>query len=919
MSNVKCQMNVFAFGRLLFKIIIPSFVIFNLSFVIFPVTAFAQQPQPLFPPQGIAINDTPGNAVQQNPQIVADGKGNYMIVFEDGRGGSYDIYAQKMTGAGAILWKENGVALCKYSGNQNFPKATTDSKDGMIVVWQDYRSGHSDIYAQRIGPAGNPLWGTAGIPVCTAKVGQFAPELISDGSGGAIIVWHDYRSGKGEDIYAQKINSQGNSLWQENGIPICSTSGTQWYPKIASDGTGGAIITWTDGRGSSSDNNIYAQRINSSGKYLWEKDGIPVCAALNNQERPEITQASDGAIIAWNDSRSNNIDIYAQKVDLSGKLLWQKNGVAACSLPYAQENPRLSPDGQDGAILVWTDFRSDESDIYAQRITKEGRIAWSENGRAITNASGGQKNPAIVKLTTENWVIAWEDKGKQNAIDLLAQKINSAGTLLWQSGGITVASGHENQESPALAAGLQNNAIICWQDTQSGGYDIYAQNLGPDGNLLFAQPGLVVCAAQGSVIQQNMELTLTNQNEIILAFEDARSGYFNVYLQKVNKNGKLMWGLHGIPIAKVSANELSPCIISDSRSGGWVAWEDYRAKDFPAIRLQHINSSGQKLLDSSLPIAKIKSRQTKPLMIRDGAGGAIVTWQDDRDVLSLKDIYAQRISQNGELLWGSKGKIVISANGDQIDQAMIPDGMGGALLAWTDYRRGDRNPNIYAQRINSSGEPLWQKDGVLVCGAPDVQRSPKLIGDGEGGAIISWTDKGGGSYDIYAQRIDKSGRPLWMTDGIPINQLSRTQQNARFSDKKILVWEDYRYGNWDIFATEVTPFGKLPWGEQGVAVVSMPYTQYSPQIIPWKNGSVIIAWEDYRSGEFYEIYMQKLNSNGKADWMENGIKIKSRDGARSPKIVASPEDNSLYIFWEDYANGGRAIYGQRYRLNQDVY
>ena len=61
--------------------------------------------------------------------------------------------------------------------------------------------------------------------------------------------------------------------------------------------------------------------------------------------------------------------------------------------------------------------------------------------------------------------------------------------------------------------------------------------------------------------------------------------------------------------------------------------------------------------------------------------------------------------------------------------------------------------------------------------------------------------------------------------------------------------------------------------------------------------------------------MQKLNSSGNADWMENGVKIKSRDGARSPKIVSNPTDGSFYVFWEDYANGGRAIYGQRYQLN----
>lgn len=299
-------------------------------------------------------------------------------------------------------------------------------------------------------------------------------------------------------------------------------------------------------------------------------------------------------------------------------------------------------------------------------------------------------------------------------------------------------------------------------------------------------------------------------------------------------------------------------------------------------------------------------------MISDGAGGAMVAWQDERDPLSLKDLYGQRVSGAGELLWGKNGIALCAENGEQTEAVMTSDGTGGAMIAWTDYRRGDRNPDIYAQRINDSGKPLWQKEGVMVCGAPDVQRTPQLVSDGEGGVVIVWTDKGGGSYDIYAQRVNLSGQTLWLTDGIPICQSARTQQNPIAGGQQVIIWEDYRYGNWDIFAGSVSPPGRLRWGGEGIPVAALPLTQYAPQIANWKNDSIIATWEDYRSGKQYEIYLQKLTADGKVSWPENGVLVKTSNGARAPKLLALPKEDSFLVTWEDYTGGGKAIYGQKF-------
>ncbi|HVN68000.1 MAG TPA: hypothetical protein VMT55_06470, partial [Candidatus Sulfotelmatobacter sp.] len=377
-----------------------------------------------------------------------------------------------------------------------------------------------------------------------------------------------------------------------------------------------------------------------------------------------------------------------------------------------------------------------------------------------------------------------------------------------------------------------------------------------DGSLAWGAGGDVVCNASGAVLHQNARFINDGKGNVIAVFEDARSGYTNIYAQKIGGAGSLLWGKDGLAVAKVKADQTNPQIIPDGAGGALVAWEDSRS-NANMIYAQRITAGGQHAwTQGSLPLTKTLSRQGKPVMVPDGKGGAIIAWEDERDPLSLKDIYGQRVSGKGELLWDKNGLKICGENGDQAEPDMISDGKGGAILTWTDYRQGDRNPDIYAQRVAISGKLLWDGNGVVVCGAPDIQCSPRIARAKTGGIYIVWTDRGGGSYDIYAQRLNADGKTQWLTDGIPVCQAARTQQNPIplvLGEKLMVVWEDYRNGNWDIFANSLSAQGKLLWSADGVPVASLPFTQYSPQVIGWKDGGLIFTWEDYRNGKQYEI------------------------------------------------------------------
>ena len=77
---------------------------------------------------------------------------------------------------------------------------------------------------------------TVNVPICTALEEQSLPAIASDGAGGAIITWHDTRGGDERDIYAQRVSFSGEVLWTADGVAICTADNDQRYPRAIHDG-----------------------------------------------------------------------------------------------------------------------------------------------------------------------------------------------------------------------------------------------------------------------------------------------------------------------------------------------------------------------------------------------------------------------------------------------------------------------------------------------------------------------------------------------------------------------------------------------------------------------------------------------------------------------------------------------------------
>ena len=245
------------------------------------------------------------------------------------------------------------------------------------------------------------------------------------------------------DIYSQRVDNNGNIQWTTDGVVICNESGTDEGIQICSDGGGGAIITWSGFR-SGSDYNIYAQRIDINGNIQWATNGVIVCAENEAQREPQIcSDGAGGAVIIWEDQRDvtvalpNNYDIYAQRIDSNGVIQWDVNGEVICNNSEAQYDPKICSDGAGGAIITWEDTRNVDYNIYAQKIDTSGLTSWTDNGTVVRGGQDGSANPKICIDGTGGAFITWEET--RDDFFIYGLRIDATGVLKWISSGIPIA------------------------------------------------------------------------------------------------------------------------------------------------------------------------------------------------------------------------------------------------------------------------------------------------------------------------------------------------------------------------------------------------------------------------------------------------------------------------------------------------
>jgi hypothetical protein len=502
----------------------------------------------------------------------------------------------------------------------------------------------------------------------------------------------------------------------------------------------------------------------------WSHDAsvnTPVCTAPNMQiDIQAVTDGAGGAIFVWVDLRNGSCDLYAQRVDTSGNILWTHDGVVVCDASDEQYEPVSVADGEGGIIVAWTDDRGDDSDIYAQRLDSSGAPLWTLNGVVVCDTTGYQYVASILADGAGGAFIVWEDIRTGSGTvhtDIYVQHVDGSGASLWTYNGVAACDQGSRQYDPVIATDGVGGVFIAWCDTYWDMGDIFGQ--------------------------------------------------------RVTESGTATWGSVGAMICGDASDQYEPSIVPDGFGGAIVVWRDFRNGNGD-IYGQRVDSSpnGLWVVDGT-PLCDEANTQYDIQSVPDGGGGVFLAWNDARTGLS--GVFAQRVDIFGSTLWSPDGVSVCGAAGDQLCPVITADGAGGIVMCWEDRRYGAGD--IYAQRLDGSGDVLWTSDGVVVSGAVYPQTGCAVTGDGAGGLIATWGDERALEWDIYAQRVERNGYL-----GYPCAEITSVVDHPDDQGGQVIVsWAPSYLDEWPVAVIDYYTL----WRRLGGAASRMPESAPAPWLL----------------------------------------------------------------------------------------
>jgi len=577
---------------------------------------------------------------------------------------------------------------------------------------------------------------------------QLLPAVAIDSSGNFVICWVDERNGDMGDIYAQRYDSLGDTVGAS--FRVNDDPGTGWQddPSIGMSAAGDFVICWRDDRSHYS-GDIYAQRYNSSGDTVGANFRVNDDLGTDYQQSPWVaTDAAGDFVICWQDQRSGNYDIYAQRYNSSGDTAGANFRVNDDPGIESQAYPSIAMDAAGDFVICWYDRRaSSDYDIYAQRYNSSGDTVGA-NFKVNDVGTSYQRHPSVAMDADGDFVISWEDNRGGNS-DIYAQRYNSSGDTVGVNFRVNNV-GTGSQMKPKIAIDSAGDFTICWVDNRSGNYDIYAQRYNSSGGSV--GPNFRVNDDLGTSSNWWPSVAMDTDGDFVICWYDERTGDYDIYAQRYNSSGD-----------PVGANFR----VSDDQGTTY--------QGYPSIAM-------------------------------DTDGDFVICWEDQRS--GDEDIYAQRYNSSGDTVGANFRVNDDLGTSYPWSPSIAMDSDGDFAICWYDYRSGDYD--IYAQRYNSSGDTVGANFRVNDDLGTSDQASPSIAMDADGDFIICWSDERNGNYDIYAQRYHSDGT-MWGSNYLVNQELSVPNPNQRYpsvalNDNQITpTWEDARRSKgWDVYAKIIT-------------------------------------------------------------------------------------------------------------------
>jgi hypothetical protein len=773
--------------------------------------------------QSLSLLPPPIDNAEQTPCGAAvDAEGNLITLWVAGP----DLWAQKTSSDGNRLWQDDvlvasdALPASTWVWYRDAPPDLQLDPTGVIwVTWRNY----SDIYVQKLSAAGNLLFPSA-IKVTASGAGaEMAPRAAVMSAGNLFVVWFDVRNGR-TDIYGQLLTSDGGRSWAAD-RQIASGAGAAWDNEsvLAPGRDGSTVVAWhilMEHIGSENQFDAYAQRFDITGNQCWASD-VRVAQRSGFFFRTlafAVSNAGSESVYTW--SLDGDYRIFAQKLNVNGEMQWAEPVLVDPGWSMLSDVSVSTT--SDGSLLVgWQaaycgDYQCSYQ-IQASRVSPDG-VLLQGYGMGIT--FDNKTHSKVAAGDGGQVYIVWRDAPLDtDEVDVRAQRLDAG----WESN-VRINSSFDPpaQRSPALAIGDDGRLRMAWADNRSGVSGIYMQQWDAAYNRIWHVDARVDAGEAGERCRVPRIAADTDGHTWTVweQHDGSRDYCVKIKPQRVDTNGTRTWDTDVTLGWECFFESLEyPDIVVDETHTALAVWHSWSSKSsYPSLPFAEIAATGEIDAEGNLYSIRHASISSGKLAL-DAAGNLVLAWKEQGNAST--ETRVQKWDRDWAAVWGTPVTVSAEDKGSPFSlwhsriPGIVVDGSDDILVAWSDNRdSSDSDTAIYLQKLDTDGNVLWPADvQVNRETGPTSQGNPSIVVDAAGSVYVVWTDERGSDTRIYMQKISTTGVPQWGTDlrvdaGVGAHDPDIALDS---SGDLVAAWVDMRNGNPDIYMQRISPTGVRLW------------------------------------------------------------------------------------------------------------
>lgn len=458
--------------------------------------------------------------------------------------------------------------------------SSVNSSDGSIFVfWQDSKNGNSsNIFFQLVDVTGKIGFGAEGKSIGISNYKKENPIAAASIMNSAVVVWMESSGSKKNKIVAQRISSKGFLFWGDNGIEITSEDKEIVSYALTTDKDGFSYITYIEKSESTpADYKIKIQKISLLGHSEFRDDGLVVTSS--NSTKNFINVLSDdkgGAFIFWLENENKINQVHGQYISSKGNPVWDKNNIDISGHKLNVVTYKTLKVNSNTFYVYWLN-QGKEKYIYHQLFNNKGNVLWTNNERVNIKSKGSQLNPFAIASPDSTIILSWTQDYKKEK-DIFIQKFNFNGNPLWNEGGKSFLKLKGEQFGQLIIPDKRGGVIAAWFDRRNFSVkpNIYCQRLNKKGELVWDSAGVLMANYINSE-KSYLSLHPDNENGVIAIFKEIRKNNVGVFGQRVFANNTLISQITGFN-AEVAGDSVK------------ISWQTINENDFFRYRIERLIS-----------------------------------------------------------------------------------------------------------------------------------------------------------------------------------------------------------------------------------------------------------------------------------------------------------------------------------------